>query len=184
VAGFTLIETLLAITMAGIVAGISIPIFYGAYQRQQMLNSANEIVSAVKMARSKALANDQGVYQLDPPIHDCDATHAYVDKYIFSIDADKKGYTVKPGLRSSGGCKTSPAPASVLANRLPSPIEVNATGGSASFPISYQTVSGTFSVAPGELAWIDLVSDGSLSNLHYYICITQSDLYVQQTACS
>ena len=185
IAGFTLIETLLAITLMSIVAGLSIPFFYGAYQRQEMLNTANEMISAIKFARAKALANDQGVYKVDPPIHDCDSAHPYIDKYRFSIDADKKGYAVTPSLRATAGCATSPAPSSVLTRKLPERVIVNNVGGSASFPISYTNVSGAFSVAPGELAWIELLSSGGvLSNAKYYICITPNDLYAQPNACS
>jgi prepilin-type N-terminal cleavage/methylation domain-containing protein len=190
-AGFTLIEALVAIVLMGIVAGIGIPGLYGSYQHQQMLNTANEMLATVKQARALALANNQGSYTVAPadggPLADCDSTHPYVDAYQFVIDADKQGYSISQSFRnpSGGSCLVpDPLPAPVVSKDIPDPITVNATGGSgASFPLSYKTVSGQFSIDPGESAWIDLISNGFLGNVHYYICITPNNMYAQATAC-
>jgi prepilin-type N-terminal cleavage/methylation domain-containing protein len=186
--GFTLIELLVAITLMGAVAGFGIPGLYGSYQHQQMLNTSNEMIAAINQARAKAQANYQGAYTVLPPagpLADCDATHHnYVDAYTFSIDANKAGYSVNQAFRSTGTCTIpNPLPAAVIARTIPSPITVSSVSPAASFPLSYTTTSGQFNITANSVATIDLISNGYLGNFHYYVCITQSNIYAQSTAC-
>lgn len=183
--GFTLLETMVAIVIMGIVAGFTIPGLYGIYQRQQMLNTANEVIAAIKVARAKALANDQGIYIRTPPITeaDCDSTISYVDYYTVSINADNKGYSVAPALK--GSCKVTPTPVAVLNRSIPNPITVS---NSVNFPIYYKTTSGKVSYgsinATNSSASVELLANGFLGDVKYYVCISQEKMYAQTTACS
>jgi prepilin-type N-terminal cleavage/methylation domain-containing protein len=189
--GFTLIELLITITIGSILAGLTIPGLYGSYQHQQMLNTANEIVTAISQARSRALANYQGQYSVPKPVgplSTCDTTHPYVDAYVFSIKPGKDGYTVKQSFRNgtNNSCAVpSPLPTPMVDVSLPNSIVINEVSPAVSFPLSYKTTSGEFNIANGQSAYIDLVSNGGpLGNAqHYYVCISANQLYAQQDHC-
>jgi type IV fimbrial biogenesis protein FimT len=53
--GFTLIELMVTIGVAGVLAGIAIPSFKSTIQNNRLTTSANELVTALNLARSEAV---------------------------------------------------------------------------------------------------------------------------------
>ena len=187
--GFTLLELLVSIALMSILAGISIPGLYGAYLNQQMLNTANEIIAGAQVARAKALANFQGTYATNPPQADCTSTTPYVDLYSFAIGADNQSYVVTQGFRAADASNNScaqpnPLPAPVYSRTIPSPITVaSSNGGTVALPLTFKTTSGKSNLGPADVAQVDLLANGLLGNKHLYVCIKQSSMYVQDSAC-
>lgn len=54
-AGFTLLELMVTIAIAGILAGLAIPSFTSIIASNQLTTSANELVTALNLARSEAI---------------------------------------------------------------------------------------------------------------------------------
>ncbi|MGS2743449.1 GspH/FimT family pseudopilin [Halomonas sp. LS-001] len=59
--GFTLLELLVALAVAGILATLVAPSFAGFLARQQLASDVNEVVSALSFARSEAIKRRQEV---------------------------------------------------------------------------------------------------------------------------
>ncbi|XKF14377.1 GspH/FimT family pseudopilin [Halomonas sp. BLK-85] len=59
--GFTLLELLLAIVVAGILASIAVPSFSGFLARQQLRSDVIEVVSMLSFARSEAIKRREEV---------------------------------------------------------------------------------------------------------------------------
>lgn len=55
VKGFTLLELLITLVVAGILASIAVPSFSGFLARQQLRSDVNEVVSMLSFARSEAI---------------------------------------------------------------------------------------------------------------------------------
>ena len=53
--GFTLIELIITLAIAGIVLGIAIPSFSGAISNSRLTTSANELMTALNIAKSEAI---------------------------------------------------------------------------------------------------------------------------------
>lgn len=194
--GFTLIEVLLAITILSIVSGFAIPRLYGAYQRQQLLNSANEIVTTISQARAYAQANNQQSYAKSTdnpakPYGPCDmlphatgapATYSYIGFYTVTLES-AQNYAIKPALKSGSGCDSSGSPAAVQTKAIPSPLTIS-TAESVGMPLKYTTTTGTISFAGGgSSAQIVIVANGPLGNLKYYVCVNSEKTVAQATPC-
>lgn len=59
--GFTLIELIITIAIAGILAGIGIPSFNQAIRNSRLTTSINRLVSAMQFARSEAIKRSKSV---------------------------------------------------------------------------------------------------------------------------
>lgn len=56
VTGFTLIETMIIVTLVGVLAGLTIPAFAKYLQRQKVQGARNELVADIQYARSLAIS--------------------------------------------------------------------------------------------------------------------------------
>ena len=61
VQGFTLLELLIAIVVAGILASIAVPSFSDFLARQQLRSDVNEVISTLSLARSEAIRQRQTI---------------------------------------------------------------------------------------------------------------------------
>jgi type IV fimbrial biogenesis protein FimT len=59
--GFTLIEMLVAVAVTVIAATVAIPAFYGFLQNQRSTTEANNLVTAIQLARSEAVQRGEAV---------------------------------------------------------------------------------------------------------------------------
>lgn len=59
--GFTLVELLITVSIAGILLGIAIPSFTSSITSNRLTTNANEFVSALNLARSEAIKREQPV---------------------------------------------------------------------------------------------------------------------------
>ena len=77
--GFTLIELLITITIAAIVLGIAIPSFSSIIASNRLTTSANELVTALNLARSEAVKRGQDVVVGKTVINWEDGWQVFVD---------------------------------------------------------------------------------------------------------
>ena len=86
--GFTLVEIIVAITILGLMAGISLTAFSGFLKRENLSSDASALAGALREARSRTLASVKG------------------SQYGVKIDADR--FTIFQG--SSFSAETADAP--------------------------------------------------------------------------
>lgn len=183
--GFTLIELIVAITLAGIVAGFGLPGLYGTYQRQQILNSANELVSAIKVTRASALANDQ---RGNPAQSDCTAAYpSYVNAYRLTFTSSST-YKIQTAMRDS-------TQNSLCTNTTATDITTKTISGAAAtnsqsdLNIYYKTTSGKMYIGSlqNSAASLDIVlqANGYLAskNVQYHVCVYPDKIYAKADNC-
>ena len=59
--GFTMVELMITITIAGVVAAFGVPSFTQAIQNSRLTTSANELVASLGFARSEAVKRNQAI---------------------------------------------------------------------------------------------------------------------------
>lgn len=59
--GFSIVELMVAVVILGIIAGIGLPSFLGAIQNSRLNASANDVVDALRYARSEAVQRNAEV---------------------------------------------------------------------------------------------------------------------------
>jgi len=59
--GFTLIELMITISLAGILVAVGVPSFLGLVERNQLTNNINQFVSSLSVARSESIKRKQTV---------------------------------------------------------------------------------------------------------------------------
>lgn len=65
-AGFTLLEIMLALVIAGVLAAVAVPNFGPAMARAQLYSATRDVASALRYARGQALVRGQeAVFELD-----------------------------------------------------------------------------------------------------------------------
>ncbi len=79
--GFTLVELLITLVIAGILLGLAVPQMTAFIQRDRLVTQANELVADLSFARSEAIKRGTNVIvcksnDLDQPIPSCNATLA------------------------------------------------------------------------------------------------------------
>lgn len=77
--GFTLIELMVTIAIAAILMGIAIPSFVGIIASNRLTTSANELVTALNLARSEAVKRGQQVVVRKTGTHWENGWHVFVD---------------------------------------------------------------------------------------------------------
>lgn len=77
--GFTLIELMVTIAIAAILMGIAIPSFVATISSNRLTTSANELVSALNLARSEAVKRGQQVVVKKTGTNWEDGWHVFVD---------------------------------------------------------------------------------------------------------
>ncbi len=60
-AGFTLVEIMVALSLAALLLGLGVPMFRDTVARNRLTEQANDLVAAITMARSQAITANQRV---------------------------------------------------------------------------------------------------------------------------
>lgn len=116
-AGFTLIELMMTVAVAGILLALAGPSFREALLRQQVSNAAGELVAAVQLARSEAIRNNRRVTLCrSADASACDASTSTWAGWIIFVDTDADGVrdATEPVLR--GGTIDAPVTLHASAN--------------------------------------------------------------------
>ncbi|MEE9333389.1 MAG: GspH/FimT family pseudopilin [Granulosicoccaceae bacterium] len=72
--GFTLIELMIALLVAGILLGVGIPSFSGAISNSRMSGTYNDVAQALYIARSEAVKGSERITvcpRVDGDVHEC-----------------------------------------------------------------------------------------------------------------
>jgi len=141
VKGFTLIEVIVVMVVIGILAGIAIPSFRGFTRSSQVTSAANDLVSALNLARSEAVSRaiPVTVCKSDDQAT-CDNTLDWHDGWIVFVDADNDGVVAAVG----DILRVYSAPGGVTMTGGSNRMSYAATGFfSADFSGTIQVISGT-----------------------------------------
>lgn len=121
--GFTLIELIITLTIAGILLAVAMPSLSGIIQNHRLSGQANDLIADLNIARSEAIkrAVNVTVCKQDPAqtIPSCNAssTASWTSGWIIFIDSDSNGQVtagetvlrVRQALAGNGNIMTSAA---------------------------------------------------------------------------
>lgn len=91
-AGFTLLELMVAIAVAAILVSVSAPSFRSIIQNNRLVGQSNEIVTAFQVARSEALKRNRSVV-ICPSSDGATCETSWVDGWIVAEDSAGAGST-------------------------------------------------------------------------------------------
>lgn len=88
-AGFTIIELMIAIAVAGVILTIGVPSFQGLMERNQLTTNINRFISSLALARSEAIKRNQRVVVCPSNDgDDCNTVGGYDTGWIIFADTN------------------------------------------------------------------------------------------------
>jgi len=87
--GFTMMEMMIVVVIIGILAGLAAPTFTEAVERIRWRSTASDVVKALRLARSAAIAqNGQFGVEIDPSSHVITVFKDLVNKSSFTYEEE------------------------------------------------------------------------------------------------
>tara|TARA_R110002049_G_scaffold252264_1_gene427132 strand:+ start:267129 stop:267677 length:549 start_codon:yes stop_codon:yes gene_type:complete len=91
VPGFTVIELMLTIAVAGVILSLGVPSFIGLVERNQLTSGINEFISSMSLARSEAIKRNQRVSICPSSNGETCAGNQYENGWIIYVDRNSNG---------------------------------------------------------------------------------------------
>lgn len=102
--GFTLVELMIAILIAGILLGIGVPSFKSFVKNNRMVSQVNDLLADISYARSEALKRSRNVHicktsdpKLASPTCNTNAADPWSTGWLIWADQDNNGLLDSPG---------------------------------------------------------------------------------------
>ncbi len=125
--GFSLLDLMMTVTVAGVLLGVGVPSFVGTVQSGAMVAGTNQLVSYLHAARSEAIKRHARVTVCRGDIGDAPACNADGDSLLVFVNADDDA-SVDAADELLQGSVWLDANIEIRSNDLPAYITYNASG--------------------------------------------------------